>query len=302
MRRRAGLLACAALLAHGGAHAQGDVEEGERALERALTRESVLVLPKGAYELEPGVEYSYRGTDALAIVDQSGATAQVARQDVKQDRLETRLTFRAGLRGASHLELRVPYVFLRNEQSTGDQGQTDHHAGAGDVQLGFTKQLAEERPARPGLLASLTWRAPTGDFHFGEPSAGGGFHALQGALTFVKREDPLVFFGTASYTAVRGRRHDDAEIKPGNSFDMKLGTMLAASPRTSLRGAFELARTGRTEINGAAIRGSDTAVATLQLGFATLLSARTLLDIQVAIGVTRDAPDFAVTASLPFRF
>ena len=52
------MLACAALLAllaHGGAFAQsppaqgapaaGDAEEGERALERALTRESVLVLP-----------------------------------------------------------------------------------------------------------------------------------------------------------------------------------------------------------------------------------------------------------------
>jgi len=302
------VLACAALLAHGYAFAQTDTaadaeEEGGRALERALTRENVLVLPKGAYELEPGLQYDYRGTDALAIVNQSGGVAQVARQDVKQDRVETRLTFRAGLPGASHVEIRVPYVFLRNEQSTGDQSeQTDRKSGIGDLQVGFTKQLAEERPTRPGLLGSLTWRAPTGDFHFGQPSRGGGFSALQGALTFVKREDPLVFFGTVSYTSVHARRHDDAEIAPGNSFDVKLGTLLAASPRTSIRGAFEVSRSGRTEVNGAAVPGSDVAVATLQLGLATLLSRRTLLDIQVAIGVTRDAPDFSLTVALPIRF
>lgn len=277
-------------------------DEGERALERALTRDNVLVLPARTYEVEPGFEYTYRGTDALEIVNVSGVP-QVARQDVKQDRVETRLTFRAGLPGGSHVELRVPYVFLRNERSTGDQlEQNDHKAGVGDLQLGFTRQLAEERPGRSGLLGSLTWRAPSGDFHFGEPSPGGGFHALQGALTFVKREDPLVFFGTASYTRVLARRHDDAQIAPGNSVGAKLGTMMAASPRTSIRGAFEVGRTGRTEVNGVVIRGSDTAVATLQIGLATLLSRRTLLDIQVAIGVTRDAPDFSLTVALPIRF
>jgi hypothetical protein len=278
-------------------------EEGERALERALTRESVLVLPAGAYELEPGFEYTYRASDALAIVNQSGATAQVARQDVKEDRLETRLTLRAGLPHASHVEIRVPYVFLRNDRSTGDQsGQTVHETGVGDLQLGFTKQLAEERPERPGLLASVNWKIPTGDFRLGEPSAGSGFHALQGALTLVKRQDPLVFFGTASYTSVRERRHGGAGIDPGDSIGLKLGTMLAASPRTSLRGGFEVNRSGRTKIDGNAIPGSDTALATLQFGLATLLSRRSLLDLQLNIGVTPEAPNFALIVSVPFRF
>jgi outer membrane putative beta-barrel porin/alpha-amylase len=286
------MLACAALLAHGCAFAQSDpaasaAEEGERALERALTRQSVFVLPAGVYELEPGIEYTYRASDAL----------------VKQDRLETRLTLRAGLPHGSHVEIRVPYVLLRTDRATADQfGQTTHEAGFGDLQFAFTKQLAEERPARPGLLAAVTWRAPTGDFRLGEPSEGSGFHALQGALTLVKRQDPLVFFGTASYTAVRARSHGGAEIAPGNFVGLKLGTMLAASPRTSIRGGFELNRGGRTKINGVEIPGSDPAVATLQLGLATLLSRRSLLDIQLNVGVTPDAPDFALAVSVPFRF
>jgi hypothetical protein len=305
------LAACAALLAEGSAFAQSPAarsdgasaaDEGERALERALTRESVLVLPKGAYELEPGFEYTYRASDALQIVTLSG-TPTVARQDVKQDRLETRLTLRAGLPYASHVEIRLPYVFLRNDRSTADQfGQTDHATGVGDLQLGFTKQLVDERPERPGLLASATWKAPTGDFHVGQPSIGGGFHTLQGALTLVKRQDPLVFFGTGSYTWVLERRHDGAEIDPGDFIGLKLGTMLAASPRTSIRGGFELSRAGRTKINGNAIPGSDPALATLQFGLATLVSRQSLLDIQLNVGLTPDSPNFALIVSLPIRF
>jgi outer membrane putative beta-barrel porin/alpha-amylase len=305
IRRWAGLLACAALLAHRCAFAQSEPaasasEEGERALERALTRQSVFVLPAGVYELEPGIEYTYRASDALEIVNTSGV---VARQDVKQDRLETRLTLRAGLPHGSHVEIRVPYVLLRTDRSTADQfEQTTHEAGFGDLQLALTKQLAEERPARPGLLASVTWRAPTGNFRLGEPSRGSGFHALQGALTLVKRQDPLVFFGTASYTSVLERRHGDAEVDPGDPIGVKLGTILAASPRTSIRGGFELSRSGRTKIDGVAIPGSDAAVATLQFGLATLLSRRTLLDVQLNVGVTPDTPDFALIVSVPFRF
>ena len=78
--------------------------------------------------------------------------------------------------------------------------------------------------------------------------------------------------------------------------------MLAASPRTSLRGGFELNRSGRTKIDGNAIPGSDTALATLQFGLATLLSRRSLLDIQLNIGVTPEAPNFALIVSVPFRF
>jgi hypothetical protein len=230
-------------------------------------------------------------------------TPQVARQDVKEDRLETRLTFRAGLPYASHVEIRVPYILLREDRSTADQfEQTAHKHGWGDLQLGFTKQLADERPARPGLLATVNWRLPTGNFRLGEPSAGGGFHALQGALTLVKRQDPLVFFGTASYTSVLERRHSGADIDPGDQVGLKLGTILAASPRTSIRGGFELNRSGRTKINDVSRPGSDTAVATLQFGLATLVSRGTLLDIQLNIGVTPDAPDFALIVALPFRF
>ena len=307
VRRWAGLLALAALLTPRDVLAQSDAapsapEEGERALERALTRQSVFVLRAGVHEVEPALEYTYRGSNAVEIVSQSGVPT-VARQNFKEDRLETRLTLRAGLPHDSHVEIRLPYVFLRDDRATaGAFEQTDSKSGAGDVQLGFTKQLAEDRPARPAVLATLNWRAPTGEFRPGEPSIGNGFHALQGALTLAKRQDPLVFFGTASYTAMLRRSYSGTEMQPGDAVGLKLGTILAASPRTSIRGSFELSRSGRTTVGGASVPGSDSALATLQLGLAALVSRRTLLDIQLNIGVTPDTPDFGLVVSLPIRF
>lgn len=260
------------------------------------------MLPPGAYEFEPSVEYTYRGSDALELVDVAGTT-QVARQDLKQDRVETRLSLRAGLPWDAHVELRIPYVVIREDRSTASQlGRTTHEDGAGDVELGLTKQLIAESSSRAGWLASLNWKVPTGRFRVGQPSPGGGFHALQAGLTGVKRQDPLVFFGTASYTYLRDRRHDGLDLDPGNSVALKLGTILAASPRTSLRGAFEVSRGGRTSVNGVKTPGSDTAAAILQLGLGMLLTRRSLLDVQIGIGVTPDAPDFGITAALPIRF
>src|SRR5687767_1149598 len=43
----------------------GREDEGARALERTLVRTGGLVLPKGAYEFEPRLQYSYRGRQGL---------------------------------------------------------------------------------------------------------------------------------------------------------------------------------------------------------------------------------------------
>jgi hypothetical protein len=277
-------------------------EEGDRALERALARESVLVLPRATYELEPSLEYIYRGSDALELVEVAG-TAQVARQSVNRDRLEARLGLRVGLPGAAHVEVRAPYLVAREERTIAGQISTSTNVdGVGDLELGITKELVAERNDRPGWLGTLNWRLPTGRFRLGELSAGSGFHTLQAGLTLVRRQDPLVLFGTGTYNYVRERTHEGVAIDPGNAVGMRLGAILAASPQTSLRAAFELTRSARTTLNGAKVPGSDTVAATLQLGLGMLVTARSLLDVQVRVGVTPDAPDFVITAALPIRF
>lgn len=282
--------------------ASAEKDESARALERTLVREGGLVLPAGAFEVEPRLEYTYRGTDALAIVTEAGL-AQITAEDVKRNELEASLGFRVGLPALWQVELRLPFVWLHeNRASGGTQSTSERVSGAGDVELGVAKQLLTERRGWPSVLASINWKTGTGDNEVGRLSAGSGFHQLQGAFTAVKRQDPLVFFGTLSYTAVLERTQDGREVDPGDAVGFKSGALLAASPETSLRAGFELSRSSRTKIAGSGIPGSDATVAMLELGFASLLSARTLFDLQFAIGLTPDSPDFQLRLSLPVRF
>lgn len=277
-------------------------DESVRALERALVREGGLVLPPGAVELEPRLQYTYRGSDALGIVE-LGGLAQVAQQDVKRNELEASLGIRVGLPWSAQAELRLPYAWLHQSRAIGGtQSESERKSGVGDIELGLAKQLLTERGARPSVLASLNWKTTTGEHELGRLSPGSGFQQWQGALTAVKRQDPLVFLGSLSYSAVLERSRNGSEVDPGDALGFKGGALLAASPETSLRVGLELSRFSRTEVGGVGVPGSDATVALLELGFASLLSSRTLLDVQLAVGLTPDAPDFRLRLALPIRF
>jgi hypothetical protein len=280
----------------------GQEDENARALERSLVREGGLVLPKGAVEVEPRLQYSYRGADGLRLVSVGGAV-QVAEQDVTRDQLEASLGLRVGLPASMQAELRVPYVWVHENRATSSlASESERASGWGDVELGLSKQLLAERPGRPSLLGSLTWKSVTGQHELNRLSTGTGFPQLQAGLTVVKRQDPLVFFGTASYSWNFERERSGTEVDPGDSVGLKAGVLLAASPETSLRAGFDISRFERTRVAGTAIPGSDATPGIVELGVATLLSSRTMLDVQLGVGITQDAPDFRLRIALPVRF
>jgi hypothetical protein len=280
----------------------GREDEGARALERTLVRAGGLVLPKGVFELEPRLQYAYRGFEGLRIAT-VGGVAQIAPQDISRNQLQTSVALRAGLPWSMQAEIRVPYVWAYEDRATlGVARESEEVSGLGDIELALTKQFVDERRGRPALLGSLNWKSVSGDHEQGRLSPGSGFPQLQGTLTAVLRQDPLVFFGTASYAYIFERERSGTDVDPGDSIGLKLGTILAASPETSLRAAFDFTRSGRARVGGTSVAGSDATVGIIEIGLATLLGAKTLLDLELGVGVTPDAPDFRVRVALPIRF
>jgi hypothetical protein len=278
----------------------GVADEGARALERALVREGGLVLPRGVTEVEPRLQYTYRGIQGLNLVTINGA-AQVAPQDLRRNEFEASVAVRRGLRGSLQVEARLPYVWIDQNRATASAlGESERTSGWGDIELSLTKQLATAR--RGGVLGSLMWKSASGEHEPGRVSPGSGFHQLQAGVTAVTREDPLVFFLAPSYSWVFEREKNGTNVDPGDTIGLKAGTLLAASPETSLRASFELTRSGRTRIAGADVPGSDTTVGILEVGLAKTLSRRTLLDVQLGMGLTPDAPDFRIRLAVPIRF
>ena len=82
-----------------------------------------------------------------------------------------------------------------------------------------------------------------------------GFHGFQAGFTAVKRRDPLASFGSFSHSWSLSGKQAGRYVDLGNTIDFKLGTLLATSPDTSLRFAFEISRTGEAELSGRKLAG-----------------------------------------------
>ena len=278
-------------------------DEGLRALEQALVRQGGLVLPPRAFELEAAYQYTHDGRNGLAIV--AGPSGpQVADTTSRRHRHEASLGLRLGLPARSQLVLRLPWVHARGSTASPAVGldRQESGSGIGDVEVQVSRQLADEGPGRPAVVGSLAWKAGTGDYAPGRPSPGGGFPSVQVALTAVKRQDPLVFYGGLSYTDYRARSYGGNRYEPGAAFGLRLGTLLAASPQSSLRLGLELSRAARTRIDGAASPGSGTLAGVVELGLVSVLDRRSSLDLNVGFGVTQDAPRLRIGVALPVRF
>jgi hypothetical protein len=282
------------------------IDETLRALERTLVQAGGLLLPKWTYELEPRLEYVYQGSGGLRFANGVG----LVNHDVRRDTLTSSTALRLGLPWESQVDVMVPYVLSQERTSMGSFAEETHNGtGLGDIEIGLTRQLLWEGDAVPDLLASVRWKTTTGDSVFdidpGELAVGSGFHAVSGTLTAVKSREPLVFFGSLSYTANLADTKAGLDIDPGDTVGLSLGTILAAGPGTSMSFALDQTFSQTTEVNGRDLPGSDGVSAVLKVGASTVLpfsSSRSLLSVTAGVGVTDDAPDLRLVASLPYRF
>ena len=256
-----------------------DDDELNRALERTLVQQGAMVLPARVYEIEPQISYAHWDRDR-------GPFRYV---------WTAALSARAGVGWGSLVELRVPYVHA----ATASDSATD----LGDLSIALVKQLAAEQRGRPGLLASLGWVTHTGQDAFnGQVPTGSGFSVPQAALTAVKRDDPLVYFGSASYSAPRGRDISGVRVELGNAVGLRGGAILAATPHSSINVGLNLASVAASRVDGQRVSDSDTVLGTLELGFGTVLSRRVMLNVGGEFRVSGPVANFRLVLGLPIRF
>jgi hypothetical protein len=262
-------------------------QDSTRALERALVRERGLLLSAGTKEIEANFVYTHENDNVSGF---------------RRDSYGPGIAVRVGLPFRSQFELAVPYVYERRRDNIG----TTRDHGIGDAVANISHQFAIERGAVPGLIGTLTYMSKTGKntvFESDRPVAlGSGFRAVQGSVTAVKRVDPLVFFGSYSYMHNYADIRGGVRVDPGNNHSLRIGTVLAASPSTSLRAAFTGTFYDEARVGGVALRGSDDPVGVLELGASVTVSDSTALDVSVGAGVTHNAPDFRIGVALPIRF
>jgi hypothetical protein len=287
--------------AEAGSPPPDSLEEQARAAELTLVQQGVLLLGPGVWELVPELQYTYAGSEELAIVDTVGVPF-IAQQDLRFDRIEMRLGGRVGVGAGFQLDARIPFGFARARLAVAGFSNAVENWGIGDIELGVLKQIVPEGAGIPGVIAGLRWKAATGNSDLSNAALGTGTHAVQGSIQAIRRLDPLVLFGILAYTENFEGSISGRDVDPGEQVTLKFGTVLATSPETSITVSLDTSFFGKAAVDGTPIEGSDGVSSVLELGLGTIISARTLLSLTAGIGITGSAPDLRIGISLPTRF
>lgn len=274
----------------------------DRALERTLTREGAVLLPFGMVELEPSFSYVRREFGAPTLINLFGFPA-FGETKIRRNDYIAALDARVGLPFDSQLELDLPFSYVDQSVMTtigfDPVSEVEDDTGAfGDLGVSLAKTVLKESGWWPDVVARLRWDSHTGKSVDNDIALGGGNHELTGSLSFVKSQDPLAFFGSVAYE----KTFEEDDLDPGDRIGLAIGTVLAASPETSLRASLRQDFVGDAEFDGDQLDGTDQMVATLNVGASSVLGRGLLLDASAEVGLTDDAPDYSARISLPIRF
>jgi len=281
------------------------------AFERTLIDRGGLLLPPWTFELEPATSYAHSSSEDLVI---DGFTifpvlivGDIFSERVQRDTLTTSLTARLGLPWSSQLEVRASHVYEDVSRLGGDGQETKvSDQGYGDIEIGLSRDLPQFFDGGPQLLASLRWKMATARDPFElddkrQLAFGSGFETLTASLTGVSVLDPVVFFGTLSYTEAFGARKGGQRIEPGDRIGLQLGMALALNLETSLSLAFEQSFSERTRLDGKEVPGTFVNTGTASIGMSRTLPSGRAFDANLGIGLSEDSPDLQLGFSMPFR-
>lgn len=271
-------------------------------MERTLVVTGALLLPVGQIDLTTAFGYS-RSEDSAPTLFATQGQQFLATHRIRRDLLSADLSVRVGLPYDTQLELGIPYRYARQQHITevglSPRSEASTSAsGVGDLRLGLAKGLLHERSWWPDLIARLDWDTAFGKDDTNGVSLGGGFNEVQASLTMTKRQDPLVFVGSASYETTLKK----GEVKPGDRIGLSFGALLAASPETSLRVSFSQSFIDAMKIGERSIAGSERLSAMLNFGASSIVGHGKFIDVSAGVGLTGDAPDFSLGLSFSYRF
>lgn len=206
----------------------------------------------------------------------------------------------------------------------------------GDVTAGASYRLFPETTARPEIALNASVGMPTGQAPYGIPwtvlerdnddfirfavptkqPTGQGVWSVNFGASMLKTLDPAILFANASVTHTFKKHFSDLDNSPdtvspgkvdlGNALNYGIGVAFALNERMSLSMSFSERLNSSARIRPDAtgvwqgIIGSSGNAATFGIGMTYALSESMTFVGNLGIGLTPDAPDFSITAKLPF--
>jgi len=268
----------------------GPKPEDEEDLRSVFLRDASVILPRGTWDLEVGLEYRRAKMDELPF--DSDLTRQV--------RLP--LTARFGIRKGMEGLVSVPLIHSYREVSEGGTVDSDDEFGLGDVTTGVSFQIMQEKASWPELLGTVQVRAPSGEDPYRDdgtaPPLGSGHWALAASLQWVRTADPLVLFGGIGYLHQFSRHANGRKYEPGPGLQYSMGLGFSVNDDVSLSGRFAGLLQGNWDIDDETVEGSSYEPMTLRVAATMRCRRNTYVEPEVSFGLNDDAPDVFVGVAL----
>ena len=278
-----------------------DEDSAQRALERTLSQTGALLLPSGTLEFTPGFQFARIEQTSLVLLSViSPSTGQpittFAESRIRRNEFTARADLRYGLPFNAQAEFSLPYTrSTAQESNTFGAGLSSSANRLGDITLGIAKTLAREHDAAPDVIGRLSWNTGSGRNLAAPLSGGAGYHQLQGEILAVKRQDPLAFVASASYSHV----FEKDGVRPAGAAVLSVSALLAASPATSLQLGFAQVVRGKQELQGVRQDGTNQTYGVMSFGVSSVLSRDVTVVTQFGIGLGSDAPKYTIGIAFP---
>ena len=310
------------------AMASAERPQSDKATDQLLLDQGGVLLPAGVFQLEPSIDYTSISNDRVNVSGFSIFNAiligTIRVDDVSRDIITGALTARYGFGHRTQLDVRVPYVYRNDTETTGiGTGDAQERRitgdGLGDISATFAWQPFSARGWRPATILRLQAEFPTGKSAFeieriapeeNSPErilvaapTGSGFTTISPGVTFVWPIDPVVLFAGGAYNYSLGRTFEDfGEIEPGHGFEFFAGMNMSINESVSMNFSFLDKQRFATTANGLKLPGSGTHDARLSLGASVGLTDRLSLVMSTAAGLTDESPDFSFSVRIPYVF
>jgi hypothetical protein len=266
---------------------------------------------KGTIGLQYAFSYAYYSGD---IIGQSGGYYYVERR--ANHNATNAITAQYALLNNLTLNAGVPFSYKYNLVGTSSsQESTD----LGDISVGFQVQPFKAGGNIPATIFSLTVSLPTGTSPYVvDPlhslSSGSGLYSLGCGVSVSKVVDPLVAFGSLSYSYALpdsnisqrwGSSSTLTKVEPGNSIGLAFGFGYALSYQASLNlsASLSYAFNSRYTLDNTSTFETGTSLgASFNVGTGWRVTTTRSIYVTLGIGLTVNDPDLSLSFSVPFEF
>ena len=277
------------------------------------------LLGKGEFELDYSFSYGYSASEGISL---EGIETQLPEffyinvSHVKSHSFAHSLALSYGILDNLSLNLSVPFSYKY------ESAQEKDGSGLGDVSFSLQWQPVKAGGGRPSAVCFASFKTKTGKSPYDvdpdyELSTGSGHNSISGGVSISKAMDPLVAFGTVSYSkgfdeSGLDYKVDDEgliliKVEPGDSASFSMGIGYALSYKVSLNlqyqqsYSFESDLVYKLEERIYPISGTIQNSAMISIGTGWRLSSKTSLYVNIGFGLTPDTQDFSLGARWPLE-